>query len=90
MLDLVLTFWVILRRMCDMNLENVMLFGQRIHPNALLVMGCVIHLRPICFKTGLVSDQIELRGHKDVNTTMIYAHGLNKGGRGVWSPADAL
>lgn len=30
----------------------------------------------------------ELLGHKEVTTTMIYTHVLNKGGRGVRSPLD--
>jgi site-specific recombinase XerD len=32
----------------------------------------------------------ELLGHTNVETTMIYTHVLNKGGRGVKSPADNL
>ena len=32
----------------------------------------------------------ELMGHKDVATTMIYTHVLNKGGQGVRSPLDGL
>jgi len=32
----------------------------------------------------------ELLGHKDVQTTMIYTHVLNSGGKGVKSPADNL
>ncbi len=32
----------------------------------------------------------ELLGHRDVATTMIYTHVLNRGGRGVRSPMDTL
>ena len=32
----------------------------------------------------------ELLGHKHVETTMIYTHVLNRGGKGIRSPADAL
>jgi integrase len=32
----------------------------------------------------------ELLGHKDVTTTMIYTHALNRGPLGVRSPADVL
>jgi site-specific recombinase XerD len=32
----------------------------------------------------------ELLGHRDVKTTMIYTHVLNRGGKGVYSPMDRL
>jgi integron integrase len=73
---------------------------QRAFRQAVRRAGLVKHATCHClrhsFATHLLQDGYDIRtvqellGHRHLKTTMIYTHVLNRGGRGVRSPADAL
>ena len=77
--------------------------GSRIAlPHALRILSILSVSRalnpsfPYAFALHVHEDRYDIRtvqeflGHKDIKTTMIYTHVLNKGPAGVRSPADML
>jgi hypothetical protein len=70
---------------------TVQLIVLLLYGTGMRILECLrLRIQDVDFDLGTITIR-NGKGHKDVKTTMIYTHVLNRsGGRGVVSPADAL